>query len=57
LLSLILGGFFGVGGAFVGTFLETSEEDPEEQEKLEELRETFTSDGWIARVQRGSGVE
>jgi uncharacterized protein involved in exopolysaccharide biosynthesis len=46
LLSLILGGFLGVGGAFVNAFLETSEEDPEEQEKLEELRESFSVKGW-----------
>ncbi len=49
LLSLILGGFLGVGGAFVNAFIETSEEDPEEQEKLEELRESLVANGWIEK--------
>jgi uncharacterized protein involved in exopolysaccharide biosynthesis len=38
LLSLILGGFIGLGAAFVSAFLSNTEEDTEEQEKLEEIR-------------------
>lgn len=57
LLCLILGGFLGVSGAFVSTFLETSKKDPEEQEKLEELREAFASEGWLTIVRGHKGIE
>jgi hypothetical protein len=39
LLSLILGGFIGVGAAFVASVFESVEKDAEEQSKLEEIRE------------------
>ena len=39
LLSLILGGFLGVGAAFVSAFFDSTEDDAEEQEKLTEIRE------------------
>lgn len=40
LLSLILGGMVGIGGAFVRTFL-GEQEDEEEREKLEEIKQAF----------------
>ena len=42
LLSLILGGFVGVGLAFVRTAVENSEDDAEESGKLQEIREAFS---------------
>ena len=39
LLSLILGGFLGIGAAFVSAFFDGTEDDAEEQEKLDEIRE------------------
>jgi len=39
LLSLILGGFLGIGAAFVSAFFDGTEDDTEEQEKLDEIRE------------------
>ena len=39
LLSLILGGFLGIGVAFVSAFFDGTEDDAEEQEKLDEIRE------------------
>jgi uncharacterized protein involved in exopolysaccharide biosynthesis len=56
LLSFILGGFLSVGAAFVNAFLESSKEDPEEQEKLEELRESFSANGWIEEIWHQPGV-
>jgi uncharacterized protein involved in exopolysaccharide biosynthesis len=38
LLSLILGGFFGIGGAFVKALLRNAEKDKEEYQKLEEIK-------------------
>lgn len=42
LLSIILGGFIGVGAAFVATAIENSEEDEEERGKLDEIRAAFS---------------
>ena len=41
LLSLILGGFLGIGAAFVSTFLEGAEQDSEAGKKLDEIKERF----------------
>jgi len=46
LLSLILGGFFGMGGAFVKAFLRNAEKDEEEYQKLEELRTAASLKRW-----------
>lgn len=46
LLSLILGGFLGIGAAFVAAFFDNTEEDDEEQEKLEEIRERLIPERW-----------
>jgi hypothetical protein len=50
LLSMILGGLLGVLGAFVKTFLETSGRDPEQQQKLEEIRNAFFTSRWSGRL-------
>ena len=39
LLSLILGGFLGVGAAFVPAFSDSTKDDAGKQEKLDEIRE------------------
>ena len=57
LLSIILGGFLGIGGAFVGGFLENVEEEPQEQEKLAEVRRAFLSNGWVASIREKMGFE
>jgi hypothetical protein len=46
LLSLILGGFFGIGGAFVKALLRNAEKDKEEYQKLEELKTTASLTRW-----------
>ncbi len=46
LLSLILGGFLGIGAAFVAAFFDSTEEDAEEQEKLAEIRERLVPERW-----------
>jgi uncharacterized protein involved in exopolysaccharide biosynthesis len=46
LLTLILGGFLGVGAAFVSAFFNNTEEDTEEQEKLEEIKESLIPKRW-----------
>lgn len=38
LLSVILGGFLGMGAAFVAAFLDSTEDDAEEREKMDEIR-------------------
>ena len=50
LLSLILGGFVGVGGTFVSAFFNNAEEDLEQKKKLREVREAFASQGWIGKI-------
>ncbi|WP_028567054.1 Wzz/FepE/Etk N-terminal domain-containing protein [Salisaeta longa] len=50
LLSIILGGFVGVGFAFVGAFLNSQEENEEEQEKLEEIKDAFDMEGLVSRL-------
>jgi len=50
LLSLILGGFLGIGAAFVSAFFDNTEEDAEEQKKLKEIRETFLPKKVISRI-------
>lgn len=39
LISLILGGFFGLGAAFVSTLFKQAEEDPTEQKKISEIKD------------------
>ena len=46
LLSLVLGGFFGIGGAFVKASLRNAHEDEKEYQKLEELRESTSMKQW-----------
>ena len=38
ILSLILGGMFGIGGAFLQSYIKASQEDTDERRKLEEVR-------------------
>jgi uncharacterized protein involved in exopolysaccharide biosynthesis len=45
-LSLILGGFLGVSAAFVSTFFDSTEDDAEGREKLEEIREKLVPMRW-----------
>jgi uncharacterized protein involved in exopolysaccharide biosynthesis len=42
LLSVIFGGFLGVGAAFVSTFLGSTEENPEQRKKMEEIKNALT---------------
>ena len=46
ILNLMLGGFLGIGGAFVNTLLERAEEDTDEQEKLAEIKERLVPSRW-----------
>jgi uncharacterized protein involved in exopolysaccharide biosynthesis len=46
LLTLILGGFLGIGAAFVSAFFNNTEEDTEEQEKLEEIKASLIPERW-----------
>lgn len=46
LLSLVLGGFLGLGAAFVNAFIQNAEEDDEEREKLDEIREQLIPARW-----------
>jgi uncharacterized protein involved in exopolysaccharide biosynthesis len=59
LMSLILGGFLGMGGAFVRKFLKDVEEGTEEQTKLSEVREAFSPSEWVTAIKDkvGSGME
>ena len=41
LISLVIGVVIGIGGAFVKTFFDNTEENAEEQEKLDEIRKAF----------------
>jgi uncharacterized protein involved in exopolysaccharide biosynthesis len=59
LLSLILGGFLGIGGAFVASFFDRAKRDDVQKEKFKEFREAFVLEGLIGKIQRkigGSGV-
>jgi uncharacterized protein involved in exopolysaccharide biosynthesis len=57
LLSLMLGGFLGVSGAFVSAFFSNVEGDAEEEEKLSEIQEAFLPNGWIEEIQRKVGIK
>jgi uncharacterized protein involved in exopolysaccharide biosynthesis len=46
LLSLILGGLFGLGGAFVKSFFENTGGDAVEQKKMEEITSSFDLSRW-----------
>jgi len=46
LLTLILGGFIGLGAAFVAAFVDSTEEDAEEQEKMEEIKASIIPERW-----------
>ncbi|MCS4044990.1 uncharacterized protein involved in exopolysaccharide biosynthesis [Salinibacter ruber] len=46
LIFLAVGGVLGVGGAFLYSYIENSEEDSEEREKIEEVKQQLIPDGW-----------
>lgn len=46
LLSLILGGFLGMGGAFVRAFFESGRKNEVEREKIDEIREHLIPARW-----------
>jgi uncharacterized protein involved in exopolysaccharide biosynthesis len=46
LTFLVVGGLFGVGGAFVRSYIENSEGEPEERQKLEEVRDRLIPKRW-----------
>jgi uncharacterized protein involved in exopolysaccharide biosynthesis len=54
-LSFILGGFLGMGGAFVKSFFENAEENTEGQEKIDKIREHLIPAHW-RKGQLGSEV-
>lgn len=56
LLSLLLGGVAGIGGSFLRTFFKIQEDKPEEQEKLEEVRQAFSPNGFLKAVKQYAGV-
>jgi LPS O-antigen subunit length determinant protein (WzzB/FepE family) len=45
-LSLVLGGFLGIGGAFVRAFFNNAQENTEEQEKFDEIRKHLIPARW-----------
>ncbi|WP_162713353.1 Wzz/FepE/Etk N-terminal domain-containing protein [Salinibacter ruber] len=49
-LSLFLGAFVGVGGAFVAAFFSMDKSDPERREKVEQIRDAFAADYLPRRV-------
>ena len=51
-LSLIMGGFLGVSGAFVSTFFSNVDGDAEKGEKISEIQEALIPNGWIEEVQK-----
>jgi len=57
LLSLILGGFLGIGAAFVAAFFDNTEEDAEDQKKLQEIREAFFSQNLFERTRKSLEVD
>jgi len=57
LLSLIMGGFLGVSGAFLSAFFSNVDGDVEEEEKLNEIQQAFIPDGWIEEIRRKVGIE
>jgi uncharacterized protein involved in exopolysaccharide biosynthesis len=46
LLSIILGGFIGIGGAFVTSFFDSSGKDDEKEKKLSEIKTSFIPRRW-----------
>jgi uncharacterized protein involved in exopolysaccharide biosynthesis len=56
LMSFILGGFLGMGGAFVSKFLEDVEEEAEGETKLAEIREALSPNEWIISIKEKVGV-
>jgi uncharacterized protein involved in exopolysaccharide biosynthesis len=50
LIFLAIGGVLGIGGAFAQSYIENSEEDSEEREKLEEVKERLIPERWHASV-------
>jgi LPS O-antigen subunit length determinant protein (WzzB/FepE family) len=56
ILSLVLGGLLGVGWAFLSVFFDTAEENVEQEEKLREIREAFSLEGWTASIQEKVGI-
>ncbi len=56
LFSLLLGGFIGIGTAFVFSLLEARKEEPEEQKKIGEIREAFSPNGLWRSVKKRTGL-
>jgi uncharacterized protein involved in exopolysaccharide biosynthesis len=56
LISLLLGGFAGAGIAFLRTFVEVQENEPEEREKVEEIRQSFSPVGSLESLKRYVGI-
>lgn len=60
LLLLLVGAAFGlvagIGGAFLSTYFQMSEEHPEEQGKLEEVRRAFGKHGWKRTIRQRLGL-
>ncbi|MCS3861660.1 uncharacterized protein involved in exopolysaccharide biosynthesis [Salinibacter ruber] len=46
LICFVLGGALGIGGAFAKSYIESSEEDSEEQEKVEEIKDRLIPERW-----------
>jgi hypothetical protein len=57
LVGAALGLIAGIGAAFLSTYFQVSEEHPEEQEKLEELRRAFGNNGWKRTIRQRFGLE
>jgi len=56
LLCILLGGFAGIGFAFLRTFFKTQEDQPEERKKLEEVRQAFSPNGFLKNVKQYVGI-
>ena len=48
LIFLAIGGVLGIGGAFARSYIENSEEDSEERQKLEEVKDRLIPEQWYA---------
>ncbi|WP_162899598.1 Wzz/FepE/Etk N-terminal domain-containing protein [Salinibacter ruber] len=56
LLCILLGGFAGIGFAFLRTFFKTQEDQPEERKKLEEVRQAFSPNGFLKNIKQYVGI-
>jgi capsular polysaccharide biosynthesis protein len=50
LIFFVLGGALGIGGAFARSYIENSEKDSEEQEKLEEVKRQLIPERWLVET-------